>query len=70
MPNHVLPGEDQSQQRDLIHGQRDSVTRPLHATPMPPTPPPLPPWHSELHHSWSRQSIRRPEVVSFISLIL
>ncbi|URE03690.1 RING [Musa troglodytarum] len=62
MPNHVLPGEDQSQQRDLIHGQRDSVTRPLHATPMPPTPPPLPPWHSELHHSWSRQSIRRPEV--------
>ncbi|RWW82442.1 hypothetical protein BHE74_00009097 [Ensete ventricosum] len=70
MPDHVSPEEDQRQQRDdLIQSQQDSVTRPLHAPPTPPTPPPLPLWHSELHNSWSRQHIRRTDVVSLSSFI-
>lgn len=71
MPDHVSPEEDQRQQRDdLIQSQQDSVTRPLHTPPTPPTPPPLPLWHSELHNSWSRQHIRRTDIVSLCSFIV
>lgn len=62
IPNHELPEEDQRHQTgDVVQGQQDSA-RPPHGAqpPRPPPPPPLPLWH----HGWSRQSIRRSEIVS------
>ncbi|KAG6476530.1 uncharacterized protein LOC122024362 [Zingiber officinale] len=63
MPNHELLEQDQRHQTDVVQSQQDSV-RQLRAppAPRPPTPPPPPLWHAEVHHSWSRQSIRRSEV--------
>lgn len=71
MPNHELLEQDQRHQTDVVQSQQDSV-RQLRAppAPRPPTPPPPPLWHAEVHHSWSRQSIRRSEVVSYILLSL